>query len=157
MNVLVAAVASAGPAASFEAWPSPPPTTGNPPAETVGILNDGREFLLYLSPHILGAVAAVLSSDFGWASEEIERYLASLVEVAFDSGGGVMDPTTRVADCEDWEDNRILELAVDAGALLIVSSDRHLLEMSPRRGIPIMPPSDFVARVDAMRRAARRE
>jgi predicted nucleic acid-binding protein len=58
-----------------------------------------------------------------------------------------------VSDCEDWEDNRILELAAESGAVLIVSSDRHLLNLSPWRGTPVVDPRTFVAKVDAMRRA----
>lgn len=66
-------------------------------------------------------------------------------------------PVDQVTDCDDWEDNRILELALTAGALLIVSSDEDLLGLSPWRGIPILDPEAFVRRVDAMRRATRRE
>jgi predicted nucleic acid-binding protein len=57
-----------------------------------------------------------------------------------------------VADCTDWEDNRILELAEACGAFVIISSDEQLLAMSPWRGTPIMEPAAFVARIDAMRR-----
>ena len=56
-------------------------------------------------------------------------------------------------DCEDWEDNRILELAAESGAVLIVSNDDHLLGMSPWRGTAVIDPRAFVAKVDAMRRA----
>jgi predicted nucleic acid-binding protein len=62
-----------------------------------------------------------------------------------------------VNDCDDWEDNRILELALAAGALIVVSSGEHLLAMSPWRGIPVLEPETFVGRVDAMRRAASRQ
>jgi predicted nucleic acid-binding protein len=40
--------------------------------------------------------------------------------------------------------------------VLIVTADRHLLEMSPWRRIPIVWPQEFAGRVDAMRRACRR-
>jgi len=45
---------------------------------------------------------------------------------------------------------------VEVGALLIVSSDTDLLSMSPWRGTPIIEPAAFAAKVDAMRRHARR-
>jgi predicted nucleic acid-binding protein len=79
-----------------------------------------------------------------------------LVEIAEASGGDVIEPGVRVSDCSDYEDNRILELALASGSVLVVSSDAHLLEMSPWRGIPIVRPEEFVSRVDAMRRASRR-
>ena len=59
-------------------------------------------------------------------------------------------------DCADCEDNRILELALDTGAILVVSNDADLTSMSPWRGIPVLRPREFASRVDAMRRTMRR-
>jgi len=61
-----------------------------------------------------------------------------------------------VHDCPDHEDNLILDLAAEVGALLIVSNDTDLLSMSPWRGTPIIEPTAFAAKVDAMRRHTRR-
>ena len=55
-------------------------------------------------------------------------------------------------DCPDHEDNLILDLAAEVGAMLIVSNDTDLPSMSPRRGTPILTPAAFAAKVDAMRR-----
>jgi predicted nucleic acid-binding protein len=66
-----------------------------------------------------------------------------------------MCPRT-VHDCPDYEDNLVLDLAVEVGAMLIVSNDTDLLSMSPWRGTPILTPTAFTAKVDAMRRHARR-
>jgi predicted nucleic acid-binding protein len=113
----------------------------------VGVFNDAREFSLFLSRHILEGVVEVLISDYKWADKPTDLYVRRLVEIARRSGGGVVEPTTSVADCADWEDNRIL---------LVISDDHHLIEMSPWRGTPILSPRDFIARVDAMRRARAR-
>jgi predicted nucleic acid-binding protein len=56
----------------------------------------------------------------------------------------------------DHEDNLILDLAAEVGALLIVSNDTDRLSMSPWRGTPIIDPAAFAAKVEAMRRHARR-
>jgi predicted nucleic acid-binding protein len=72
------------------------------------------------------------------------------------SGGGITDPPQAVGDCADWEDDRVLDLAVAAGAFLIVSADADLTSMSPWRGRPIIEPQQFAALVDASRRARRR-
>jgi predicted nucleic acid-binding protein len=72
------------------------------------------------------------------------------------SGGGVLDPPRTVHDCRDHEDNLVLDLAAEVGALLIVSEDTDLTSMSPWRGVPILPAVQFMARVDAMRRHSRR-
>jgi len=155
VNVFVRAVA--GGRDDFHSWPSPPPVRGNPAANVIGILNDAREFSLWLSEHILANVLRVLAGQppngFGWETARAEEYVGLLIEIADASGGGMITPAETVADCRDHEDNRILECAAATGSVLIVSDDTDLLEMSPWRGIPVVTSTDFVARTDAMRRA----
>ena len=147
---------------SFEEWPSPPPRRAGAASECVGIANDAEEFALWVSPHILSNVERVLVEVFGWVPDQAERYTNRLREIAARSGGGEADPDEaspgkRITDCSDFEDNRILELASVVDAFLIVSNDmEHLIPMSPWRGTPIIVDSEFVARVDAARRARRR-
>lgn len=50
----------------------------------------------------------------------------------------------------------MLDLAAAVGAFLILSADADLTSMSPRRGRPIIEPSQFASMVDASRRARRR-
>jgi predicted nucleic acid-binding protein len=95
-------------------------------------------------------------ADLDWSRERALAYLQVLREIADASGGGIVEPEIQVDDCSDYEDNRILELALASGSILIVSDDGDLLTMSPWRGIPIIRPSEFAGRVDAMRRARRR-
>ena len=57
-------------------------------------------------------------------------------------------PQDGVTDCRDPKDNKYLELALEAGADTIVSSDGDLLVLHPWRGIDIVSPSDFVAAFD---------
>jgi len=71
--------------------------------------------------------------------------------------GGITDPPQTVGDCPDWEDHRILDLAVAVSAFLIVSADADLTSMSPWRGRPIIEPAQFVSLVDGARRARRRQ
>lgn len=52
-----------------------------------------------------------------------------------------MEPVT---DCRDPKDNKYLELALAAGASVIVSSDDDLLVLDPWRGTRIMRPVDYV-------------
>lgn len=156
VNVLIGAVAGGN--SPFRSWPSPPPVTDNPFADCLGIINDAREFSLHLSPHIIANVIRVLVDPhgLGWDGEHAEQCAAILVEIAEASGGTVLAPEVSVSDCPDFEDNRILELALAANSGLIVSNDKDLLDMSPWRGIPIITPREFASRVDAARRAARR-
>lgn len=155
VNVLVTAVASGN--SPFRSWPSPPPVSGNPCADCVGIIIDAAEFALWLSPHILANIGRVLTDLFKWEHVQADAYLAVITAAAEHSGGGLLADVPRTAhDCPDHEDNLILDLAAEAGAMLIVSNDTDLLAMSPWRGTPILPPAAFTAKVDAMRRHARR-
>jgi len=51
----------------------------------------------------------------------------------------------RIVDCPDPDDNKYLELAVSSGASIIISSDRHLLNMSPWRSVMIVRPAEYMA------------
>ncbi|HET6211442.1 MAG TPA: PIN domain-containing protein [Micromonosporaceae bacterium] len=154
VNVLVGA--AAGGNSPFRSWPSPPPTSGNPFADSMGVTIDAEEFSLWLSPHLLRNTARVLATVFGWEATMVERFAMALVFAADRSGGGVVDPPRTVHDCKDHEDNLVLDLAAETGALLIVSEDADLTSMSPWRGTPVLRAAEFVSRVDVMRRNARR-
>jgi putative PIN family toxin of toxin-antitoxin system len=54
------------------------------------------------------------------------------------------EPVERVTDCRDRKDSKYLELALAAGASIIVSSDEDLLVLDPWRGIRILTPADYV-------------
>jgi predicted nucleic acid-binding protein len=153
VNVLVQAIASGN--SPYLSWPSPPPTSGNPFADCLGIANDAAEFALWLSPHILDNTVRVLMSVVGTPKEEAHDYREILTEMAEASDGGVLTPPRTVHDCRDHEGNLVLDLAADVGAMLIVSEDADLTSMSPWRGMPILRATEFSARVDAMRRHRR--
>jgi putative PIN family toxin of toxin-antitoxin system len=55
------------------------------------------------------------------------------------------EPALRITDCRDLKDNKYLELALAAGAEIIVSSDDDLLVLHPWRGIRILLPADYLA------------
>lgn len=158
VNVFVAAVTGGNDA--FHSWPSPPPVRGNLAANVVGVLNDAREFSLFLTVHILANVVRVLTGrppdGYGWQVERAQDYVELLVEIAEAPGGGVVEPGEEVTDCPDHEDNRILECAAASGSMLIVTDDTDLISMSPWRGTPVVTAAEFVKRTDAMRRGHRR-
>jgi predicted nucleic acid-binding protein len=154
INVLVTAAATGN--SPFRSWPSPPPTSGNASADCLGVANDAAEFSLWLSPHILRNVERILVELFKWEEMKAAAYLTALVAIAEHSEGDVVDPPRAVHDCPDHEDNLILDLAAEVGALLVVSNDVDLISMSPWRGTPIITPDVFRQKVDGMRRHARR-
>lgn len=154
LNVLVQAIASGN--SPYLSWPSPPPPSGNPFADSLGVINDAAEFALWLSPHILDNTTRVLMAVVGTPKEEADDYREILIEMADASGGGGLAPGRTVHDCPDHEDNLVLDLAAEVGALFVVSGDADLTSMSPWRGVPILRAREFVGRVDAMRRHRRR-
>jgi predicted nucleic acid-binding protein len=154
VNVLVQAIATGN--SPYISWPSPPPTSGNPFADCLGIINDAAEFALWLSPHILDDTVRVLMAVVGTPKEEADAYREILTEMAQAAGGDVLVPPRTVHDRPDYEDNLVLDLAAEVGALLIVSEDADLTSMSPWRGVPVLRAREFVGRVDAMRRHRRR-
>lgn len=153
VNVLVQAVVSGH--TEFVTWPTLPPTTVNPSADCVGVMNDAREFALWLSPHILSNTVRVLL-ELGVDPAVAEQYAEVLVDITDGSDGGVLAPARTVHECSDHEDDLILDLAAEVGAVIIVSDDADLTSMSPWRATPILRPREFAQRVDATRRARRR-
>ena len=50
-----------------------------------------------------------------------------------------------MTDCREAKDNKYLELALAAGAGIIVSSDEDLLVLDPWRGVRILLPAQYLA------------
>jgi putative PIN family toxin of toxin-antitoxin system len=82
---------------------------------------------------------------------KFDRYAATATRQAFIAGirqhARLVTVGREVADCPDPADNKFLALADAAEAELIVSSDPHLTDMHPWRGIPIMPPAAFLVAI----------
>jgi predicted nucleic acid-binding protein len=121
----------------------------------MGVMVDARESALFISPHIVENTTRVLSKVLQWDESRVRQFVNFLAKTVVNSGGDVVDPPRQVHDCTDFEDNHILDLAVEVGALLVVSDDSYLTSMSPWRGTPILRPREFASRVDGMRRHRR--
>lgn len=101
---------------------------------------EGR-FQVIVSPAIIREMARVLRRDFRWAEERIQTAVRVVARVA---GEGVIVPSVHIrAIAADADDNAILECAVDGKADLIVSNDRHLLNLKQHAGLPIVGSVDF--------------
>ena len=71
----------------------------------------------------------------------LREHILSLV----DTEGMVFAPIEPVTECRDPKDNLYLELALAAGADIIVSSDQDLLVLHPWRGVRILRPAGYLA------------
>ena len=79
---------------------------------------------------------------------KFERYVPLNKRLAFiDNIISVSFPIlihTPVVACIDPKDDKYLSVAINGGAECIISGVKHLLDMHPFRGIPILKPIDFL-------------
>ncbi len=110
---------------------------GNP--RTIVELAERGLFEVFAASAIQTEVERVLSLKFHWPNERIGMATARLWALA-----QFIQPKHQVADCEDPDDNRVLECALQANAQAIVTGDNHLLKLHPYRKILILTPRDFL-------------
>jgi uncharacterized protein len=82
-------------------------------------------------------VARLLAAQY--PSVDLEPVL-SLVAVHAE----VVEPITLQQVCSDPDDDKFLACAISAGAVVIVSGDKHLLQLSGWRGVEVLRPRQFV-------------
>jgi putative PIN family toxin of toxin-antitoxin system len=115
---------------------------GGPPGEIMA-LAAARQLQLLLSPPLITELRRVLREKFEFGDDAL--YLA---ETLVRRAGIVVEPTrTLMLITEDPEDNRVLEVAAEGKADVIVSGDRHLLTLRVFEGIPIMSPRQLLDRL----------
>ncbi len=102
----------------------------------------GGEVELVVSVPILTELARKLKEKFHWDDEHIKAAIRHVATAAT-----VVKPIERLAVLKDEPDNRILECATEAGAMLIVTGDRHLLDIRRYGGISIVTLAAFLQTV----------
>jgi putative PIN family toxin of toxin-antitoxin system len=100
-------------------------------------------FRLLLSPDLLAELRRVLEyPKLRFSAEDTATFLATLLEAA-----ELVLPNERIVAVEaDPADNRVLECAVSGRADFIISGDSHLKHLQTFRNIPILAPSELLAR-----------
>jgi uncharacterized protein len=58
----------------------------------------------------------------------------------------LLTPLEKIEICRDTDDNKLLELAIAANAVCIITGDKDLLALHPFRSVAILTPSDFLKR-----------
>jgi predicted nucleic acid-binding protein len=148
INVYIDAIV--GPSSTFPLIESVPPKTSNSAMDAFSLAYDGDSFALYSSPHIVKNVARVFRA-LGVSEETTQKVIETTIELVHFSGGSIVDPDRAVFDISDFEDNLILDLVKAVDALVLVTSDKDLLEVSPWNHRLIMKPKDFVSKVVGMK------
>lgn len=95
---------------------------------------------LYSSPEIINELVNVLISDkFQLTSNEANSIVKRLRKVV-----SFVKPTNKLSVLKDEADNRILECAVACKASLIVSGDKHLINLKSYQDIGIIKTADLL-------------
>jgi uncharacterized protein len=84
------------------------------------------------------------------ARPKFDRYVSAQMRdeflVTYIRDAEFVEVTQHIAVCRDPKDDRVLEAALNGQATCIVSGDDDLLVLHPFHGIPIIRPSEFIAR-----------
>ncbi len=113
---------------------------GSVPSEILRDFKDGQ-WILVLSGAILEEYGRVLRrKKFGLPTANVESMLRLIENKAIK----VIPSEHFSVVHQDPSDNEFLDVAVEGQADFIVSGDRHLLDLNRFRGIPVLPPSEFL-------------
>jgi uncharacterized protein len=94
---------------------------------------------------LLAEFGRVLGQKFGWIPDQVEAAVAQVTWIA-----AVVEPSEAVKIVgADPADDRVREAARAFGADVIVSGDRHLLDLGPWSEIVIISPAALIARWSA--------
>jgi putative PIN family toxin of toxin-antitoxin system len=109
-----------------------------------------RQYLLVVSPAIVAEIRATLNyprirRKYAITDEDVEQLVTLLERDALVVPG---DANVAGAIPDDPADEIVLACAVDAQADVIVSGDRHLLELGSHRSIPILTARQFLERLN---------
>lgn len=94
---------------------------------------------VFTSVAILTEMAGKLREKFHWRDELIKATIKHIAKTA-----KVIKPSIKINILADEPDNRILECAQGAGAEIIVTGDKHLLDLVSFKGIKISRIADFL-------------
>ena len=113
-------------------------STGSKAEDAYLLAVDGR-VELYTSVAILTETAKKLKEKFLWDDNRITSALKHIGRAVT-----VLKPEKKLSILSDAPDNGILECAVEAGADLIVTGDKHLLDLKQYEGIGITRIAGFL-------------
>lgn len=98
-------------------------------------------FELIISKNIIIEIEAVLKEKFKWSKKQITETVSYIKNIA-----AIINPDISLSVIrDDPSDNKILECAVVARAIYIVTGDRnHLLPIKEYKGVKIITPFEFL-------------
>ncbi len=119
------------------------------PHRLLNVAKTRRDITLYTSPKLLAELADVLSRNKLAAAVAATRRLPdALMRQYLDIAQVVTPATVAPVIPADPDDDHVLACALVAKADLIVSGDRHLLQLQRYQGIPIVTAGEAVRRIE---------
>ncbi|MCX5855530.1 MAG: putative toxin-antitoxin system toxin component, PIN family [Deltaproteobacteria bacterium] len=113
-------------------------TRGGKAEQAWGLALEGKVEVC-TSVAILTEMAGKLREKFHWRDGLIKATITHIAKTA-----KVIKPSIKINILADEPDNRILECAQGAGAEIIVTGDKHLLDLVAFEGIKIIRIADFL-------------
>lgn len=106
---------------------------------------EAEEFDVASSSVLIGEIRQTLNYErvkkyLKLSSQDIDSFLARFQAITINVGPGNQLDVIK----DDPDDNRVLECALEARAVYIVSGDHHLLQLKEYQGIVILPPAGFL-------------
>ena len=117
-------------------------TTG----DVLRALRDGRFTAIYTTDIVVEIIDVLGRAKFRMKYHIEPDDITALVNL-IRLRGELVTPTQKVTACRDPKDDKFLEAALVAKADCIVSGDADLLVLNPFEDIPILRPSEFLARL----------
>jgi len=115
---------------------------GGLPERIIDLARSGT-ITVYCSDFIIAEIKKILKGKFEWDSERIKITIAEIKSITHR-----IDTRSELHIVkEDPSDNNVLSCALDSGASIIISGDRHLLKLNLYQGIPILTPRQFMDRI----------
>ena len=74
---------------------------------------------------------------------EAEQVVAAMRDLA-----EIVEPRQRLSICQDEDDNRVLECALEGRAEWIITGDLHLLRLQSLQGVPIVTVAGFLSQYE---------
>jgi uncharacterized protein len=112
---------------------------GGKPMQLLQMGLDG-DIDIAISQPILDETIRVLREKFTWSDADLREAVAAISAATYR-----VEPTEALDVVkEDPTDNRVLECAVAAGSVVVVSGDSHLLKIKVFRDCEIRSASDFL-------------
>lgn len=102
-----------------------------------------KDFIAFISPQLISELIEILSQKFNFSQEMIKKIQVQILYLFH-----LVYPSKTVDVVRDRDDNRVIEVALESGSLVIITGDKDLLILKKYKNILIVSPKDFLTMVN---------